>query len=924
MKKFYYLLIVIGVVLFGLYLSSCNSNKLAVPTNIHIDEENNLIWDKDTNARGYEIKIHSVDDGQDNTAQTRKLYYSLDGLVEGDYELSVSAISGTDAKNSDFSEVIYFHKYYETGCVYTLINNNSEYAITKVGKASGTFVIEDYYRGRAVTEISDAAFKGSTKVIGITIGENVASIGDNAFYNCSKLSSIVLPENIRTIGTAAFQNCKSLTKIVIPNSITSLPKYTFAYCRALEEVDLPDSLEEIGESCFQDCSALKEIKIPNLVTTLETDVFAACSALQRVEIGNGVTEIGNNAFISCTSLVNLVFSNSKNLKKIGNSVFADCTSLASVVLPDGLEEIGDTCFSGASALEDVVIPNTVSKLGNRAFARTKLYITQTQQQNLLIYADKWVIGFDLNKIEELKNINVDMFKAGTIGIADQVFASVSNIETITTPTTLKYIGEEAFAACANLWKFTTSENSLYSVGDYAFAYCNLTNVQFGPGLKKIGDFAFMNNTQLDNNQLSPYSWIPESVSSIGAYAFYNTKLWNTPRDGGNIIYAANWVVGTVEDAKLGSVELSLQENRVAGIANYAFMDAISLTSIQGLANCRYIGEGAFFECSKLANVSLNRNLTEIRDYTFYGCSSLIKVTFPKTITRVGKYAFYNCKLIEGVDFGSTNLEIIEKDAFRDCDNLQSVAFSTSITDIEELAFYNCVNLKAIEMPNKITKLGRKVFYGCEKLATLKLSEGLTAIPEAAFYGCSSLTSIVIPDGVKTIGRRSFYRCTGATSLVLGENVEEIADYAFYDNKSIEKLEFNTNLKSIGNYAFKGLENVSVIILPKTITSVGQHAFYGCKTATIYTDADGLLPNWHARLNSSRRTMFYGVTFNSEGKVATVVVSKDLLINKNATGGISAPADNFSGWKDDNNNQYSMEDIIALENEEALKLYAMYE
>ena len=141
-----------------------------------------------------------------------------------------------------FSEIMYFHKYYETGCVDTLINNNSEYAITKVGKASGTFVIEDYYRNKAVTQIADAAFKGSTKVEGITIGSNVESIGENSFYNCSKLNNIIIPESVRTIGVAAFQNCKALTSLDLSNfntlNVENMEKM-FDGCKELEMIFFP-------------------------------------------------------------------------------------------------------------------------------------------------------------------------------------------------------------------------------------------------------------------------------------------------------------------------------------------------------------------------------------------------------------------------------------------------------------------------------------------------------------------------------------------------------------------------------------------------------------------------------------------------------------------------------------------------------------
>ena len=592
------------------------------------------------------------------------------------------------------------------------------------------------------------------------------------------------------------------------------------------------------------------------------------------------------------------------------------------MLPDGFKTIGDYCFSGATNLESVSIPESVSKIGRYAFGNTKLYIDQVKPTGgSFIYADTWIVGCNAANPNKLTALNEDNISSNVVGIADDVFINM-DIQTVTLPKNIKYIGDYAFAGNVNLWKFTFPENSVKSIGAYAFYKCGLTNVSLGNGLEKIGNYAFRGNTQLDNNSLSPYNWIPESVNSIGAYAFYNTKLWNTPRGDGNIVYAGNWVVGYLDASTLRTVTLDFDTKRVAGISDYAFSDATSLTSIQGLSNCRYIGKAAFKNCTSLSNVSLNRNLTEISDYAFYDCEELVKVTFPKTVTKIGAYAFYNCKLLESIDLSSTNVSQIDLGAFRDCTNLQEIKLSNKLTEISDLAFYNCVRITNIEIPDSVTYLGKKSFYKCIELRNISLGDGITEILESTFYGCEKLTSIVIPDSVVSIGRRAFYNCESATTLTLGENVEEILDYAFYNDKNVEELKFNDKLKSIGNYAFKGLEKVKTIILPKTITSIGQHAFYGFKEASFYTDAESLLPNWHARLNSSRRPMFYGVTFDEQGRVSSVIVSKDFLVNKNATGGISAPAANFSGWKDENDKVYSMEDIIALEEE--IKLYAIYE
>lgn len=103
--------------------------------------------------------------------------------------------------------------------VYTLINGNTEYEITDIGKASGNIIIEDVYRGKPVTRIAARAFYSKALVKSVTIGNNVTSIGDFAFSGCSYLASVTIPESVTSIGVNAFQSCRALTNVkLLPSS----------------------------------------------------------------------------------------------------------------------------------------------------------------------------------------------------------------------------------------------------------------------------------------------------------------------------------------------------------------------------------------------------------------------------------------------------------------------------------------------------------------------------------------------------------------------------------------------------------------------------------------------------------------------------------------------------------------------------------
>lgn len=186
----------------------------------------------------------------------------------------------SSAKESDWSEVVSFHKNYETGCVYTLINNNTEYAITSAGTCTDSFTIEDVYRGKPVTEIANSAFRAS-KVKNIVVGNNVRSIGDEAFYNCPDLETIVIPESVTYIGSGAFSSCLSLKEITFPENVVSVGANTFSYCRALEKVVLGDSVTQIGEAAFVGCNSLKSIDLPESLLVIYNHAFPSARLWSR-------------------------------------------------------------------------------------------------------------------------------------------------------------------------------------------------------------------------------------------------------------------------------------------------------------------------------------------------------------------------------------------------------------------------------------------------------------------------------------------------------------------------------------------------------------------------------------------------------------------------------------------------------------------
>ena len=436
---------------------------------------------------------------------------------------------------------------FEVDGIYYNINGN-EATVTYYGSSpydashsySGSVVIPATvtYSGTTypVTAIGNSAFSDCSGLISIDIPNSVTSIGGGAFYNCSGLTSIAIPNSVTSIGSGAFFYCSSLTSIDIPNSVTEIGMNAFNSCTGLTSIVMPEYLTKINEGTFSDCTSLTGIDIPNSVTEIGNFAFYKCSGLTSIDIPNSVTEIGINAFYSCTGLTSIDIPNS--VTSIGVSAFCNCTGLTSIVVESGnpkydsrnncnaiIETASNTLIVGC---ENTIIPNTVTAIGNSAF---------------------------------------DNF---------------SGLTSIDIPNSVTSIGDEAFWGCSGLTSITIP-NSVTFIGDGAFHDCT--------GLTSV------NIHDLD-------AWC-----KIDFHNFYSNPLY----------YAQHLFIDGEE-----TTDLVIPES-VTSIGGYAFYGCTGLTSVTIPNSVTSIGEEAFYGCSGLTSVTIPNSVTSVGGKAFYNCSGLTDV-----------------------------------------------------------------------------------------------------------------------------------------------------------------------------------------------------------------------------------------------------------------------------------------------------------
>ena len=206
-----------------------------------------------------------------------------------------------------------------------------------------------------------------------------------------------------------------------------------------------------------------------------------------------------------------------------------------------------------------------------------------------------------------------------------------------------------------------------------------------------------------------------------------------------------------------SLESVTIPNSVTSIGSYAFSNC-DLTSVVIPDSVTSIGDWAFYHCGNLTSVIIGDSVTSIGNCAFFDCSGLTSVIIGDSVTSIGYSAFSYCYDLTSVVIPDS-VTSIGNGAFSDCYSLTSVTIGNGVTSIGYGAFGSCYDLTSIEIPDSVTSIGDSAFEGCSSLTSVTIGNGVTSIGDSAFWDCSSLTSVTIPDSVTSIGDRAFEGCS---------------------------------------------------------------------------------------------------------------------------------------------------------------------
>lgn len=252
---------------------------------------------------------------------------------------------------------------------------------------------------------------------------------------------------------------------------------------------------------------------------------------------------------------------------------------------------------------------------------------------------------------------------------------------------------------------------------------------------------------------------------------------------------------------------------------------------------RKIDDFAYF-CSAITTLYLNdTNITIIGKYAFDNCQYLEKISFPSSLEEICEGAFMFCSRLENIIFPSdSKLKIIGPSAFFRCCNIQRFEFPPSIESIGEYAFCYCIEFPCIDLSKtKVQFIGKRAFE-------LILDSTILLPPTVSVSNIirNYFSKLVIDENHLKIKRdecgyhimkNTIFHCfKHGKHVIIRQNAEIISSHCFYSAK-IVSITIPSSIIVIEKYAFAYCKSLQWVRFQKDsqIKEINKGAFFFCKS-----------------------------------------------------------------------------------------------
>lgn len=741
-----------------------------------------------------------------------------------------------------------------------------------------------------VTKIGANAFKGCTGIKYVTLPATLEVIGNGAFSDCPKLTdidsrrsdnlidltsrkdvvfpvsavSLYVPQNKEQVYSDAgwsFVTIHNGNRIEKPiGNITYLYAEYESYASIIKgeteiadlkipatvpDITIPNTtdkvnIKSIAESAFSGNTKLESLKLPEGLETIGANAFKGCANLKKVWLPANLTVIGDNAFSGCNNIAYVCTQASSPVGILAN-VFS--TDKATLFVPDE---------TAINSYENNDVWNNLFPI-----KRAGLFVDTYNKDNITYECAVKGSGEAAKPIAILKKtatttsevvipesvgLDNDQTQYSVTSIAESAFSGNTKLVSLTIPSTIASIGDEAFGGCSNLSIITCTMVKPVNIKNRN-VFSDYSATLYIPVNSTVKDYA-------DNG-----------------WNFSNIYVGERKED---TIAGFTYVYST-GDKKAVVTKVSLSDKDIS-IPGEFTIDGITYKVIE-------IAKSLFKGNKNIVNLTINKNIETIGAGAFQGCVNLKKIILPSTLKVIGNNAFDGCESIgyicskgdEPATIGSNSFPSVIATTAKLCvpGNAISVYKQTNgwnytntyEGELEELSIgnlnYYCVKgqnvaflVKASISDPEITidakaneydviEIDDYAFSGISLLEKVSISNGIIRIGTGAFQNCSKLKEVEISASIVAIGDYAFDRC-GSLSLVRS-NIETPCDLTnktnvFTVGQAKLRIPEGNGIKD--SYIKKGWNNYFSTILEGDVdiytTADGNKYQYvtGNKTATL--------------------------------------------------------------------------------------------